>query len=279
MAKQNLFEGDTPKRYNTATVKAKILDTDQLSYIGLDMSELRCKDLANFEYFKEPKYDLFVDNNVNYLNVGAETVGTPVKTISAATKLTSSLPMKFARLRSQILNVGCSGFCSNINLNRKNGQQKNGLSTERLQTQASIDSKRNKSMMGTEKYFEMYDKSLGREDEIHNVPVFPKKKERNQKNVKYEKHNVARYINPGELDNMSSSETSNLNDKKVANQPANSFKWLSFVRFSNEDLTKNAEEEIEQLRFRQKRLHQCKFCGKEFGTAGIQVHQSRCEKV
>ncbi|XP_046447734.1 uncharacterized protein LOC124196632 isoform X2 [Daphnia pulex] len=37
------------KRFRTATVKAKILNTERLSNIGLDMSELRCKDLANFQ--------------------------------------------------------------------------------------------------------------------------------------------------------------------------------------------------------------------------------------
>ncbi len=41
------------KRFKTATVKAKILDTDRLNHIGLDMSEWRCKDLAKIKYLKK----------------------------------------------------------------------------------------------------------------------------------------------------------------------------------------------------------------------------------
>lgn len=40
------------KRFRTATVRAKILDTDQLTHIGLDMSEWRCKDLSKLKYLK-----------------------------------------------------------------------------------------------------------------------------------------------------------------------------------------------------------------------------------
>ncbi|KAI9562935.1 hypothetical protein GHT06_010391 [Daphnia sinensis] len=56
-ADHNRFTNVFPesKRFKTATVRAKILDIKKLVNIGLDMSELRCKDLENIKCFRGPQ--------------------------------------------------------------------------------------------------------------------------------------------------------------------------------------------------------------------------------
>ncbi|XP_057368167.1 zinc finger protein 474-like [Daphnia carinata] len=57
------------KRFKTATVRAKILDIKKLSNIGLDMSELRCKDLEKIKCFRGPQpldsSNIFIDTQSN----------------------------------------------------------------------------------------------------------------------------------------------------------------------------------------------------------------------
>lgn len=57
------------KRFKTATVRAKILDIKKLGNIGLDMSELRCKDLENIKCFRGPQpldsSNIFIDSQSN----------------------------------------------------------------------------------------------------------------------------------------------------------------------------------------------------------------------
>lgn len=79
------------KRFKTATVKAKILDTDRLNHIGLDMSEWRCKDLAKIKYLKKST-SMFLSNSCDDAKSGSgrQETGSPESASSSvSTKLSS----------------------------------------------------------------------------------------------------------------------------------------------------------------------------------------------
>lgn len=250
------------KRYSTATVKAKILDTDQLNHMGLDMSQWRCKDLANFKFFKESAIDSCDVRNLNCVSPSTSDSSVITSTPS------SPLPLKgFARLRSRFLKMSCSGSNTvkrSNSINTPSNQSKN--SSEEFQSQTFVSTNLVTKVTKTDKYCQ--EKRGGK------VKPSSEKQRRNYRESKFRNDgfSLTGHEDIVCFDNIVTS-TSN---KITANQSENSGGWLSFIHFSQGDANNIAKKD-EVVRM--SKLQTCNSCGKQFGTAGFKIHQSRCVQV
>lgn len=244
------------KRYSTATVKAKILDTDQLNHMGLDMSQWRCKDLANFKFFKESAIDSFDARNSNC--VSPSTSDSTASVISVASNPSSPLPLKgFARLRSRLLNMGCSGSNTVKRANSINTPSNNDLSKG-----SDSEEFRSQTLVSTNPVTKINAKG-GR-----TKPLASEKQRRNYKESKSQDYGSS-FTGHEDIDRFDDIIT-------PANQLENSAGWLSFIHFSQGDKN-NIVKKPEAGR--SSKLQTCNSCGNQFGTAGFKIHQSRCLQV
>lgn len=267
--KQIVNNATLTKRYSTATVKAKILDTERLNHMGLDMSQWRCKDLANFQFFKESAIDTCDGRNLNC--VSPSTSDSAASVISVTSNPSSPLPLKgFARLRSRLLNMGCSGSntvkrTNSINTSSNNYQSKSS-NGEEFQSQTPVPNN-----VVTKNYSEMRQEKKGGKAKSNFTSEKPK---RNYRESKFEdnKSSLTGHEDVDRFDNIIASTSNKTNE----NQSDNSVGWLSFIHFSQGDANNIVNKAETQ---RMNKLHKCHSCGKQFGTAGFKIHQSRCIQV
>ena len=255
------------KRFRTATVKAKILNTERLSHIGLDMSELRCKDLANFQCCKTSQpLELSKDcchfpnnqsgcsqikNQDNYF--GSVLVRSNISTIASTN---AELSEGFEdRPRNHI------GRFENVV----------GLKTSIHKPFREMARETNQHFLTNHSSKKFASRFLNFQPKLRQTSNSDTDIEDKSEQSSDVTTNSQRIINKSTW-----KSNKDFDDLRIA-PPSNSNDWLYFVAFSTEKpMTKFTKKKEIAPR---ERFQKCDSCGNSFGTAGFKIHQPRCSQV
>ena len=268
------------KRSDTAKVRAKFLDTEHLSHIGLDMSQWRCKDLVKLNYYREPTIQMAVERFSSGLTESSERNSElEVDRISNSSlnwlrfRFSSQKPSKSKilsvekaskekdekRLTPIVTQSSLKKDSDNFYLSNKSKKTMNPNADK------IVSSSKNKSYgLSFSTEFCRYDRD--RETELASSNLNSNSYAIDAKPKLKSRFNTISTSSFGSLQSLNHEE----NRGKIG--------WVSFIDLSA-TAPCNSVDFDELSKPHQSRFETCNFCGNQFGTAGFKIHSLRCPKV
>ena len=257
------------KRFRTATVRAKILNTERLNHIGLDMSEVRSKDLVNFRYCKGTyPIDLsqsFYDSSASYNQPEC-----------------SQIQNQDYDSSMLLCNSKRSNVCKNPQLLQRSEDRFRNPAD--LPTLVSLTVRNQKPSLTEENARETNQHFLAKQSTKKFVSRFfnfqMEQTSNSDMNLKEKSEQPGNFTkNSFRIYDSTKKSNKDLNDIQTKNKVSQSKSngWLYFVECPEENTVKKITNKKEILPVQ--RFQKCNICGNSFGTAGFKIHQPRCSQV
>jgi hypothetical protein len=258
------------KRFRTATVRAKILNTERLNYIGLDMTELRCKDLANIKCCKGSQ-PLNLSKNVCCDSPNNQSGCFHIRNQDYFGSVFSSNKNGNGCKKPHFLQ-GLEDRHSNdedlsanhVSLTMCNHKHSTIGENARESNQHFLAKQSTKKFASRFLNFQMESLQIGNSDT--NLEGKPKEPGHFTKNCL-----------PSYGSTRKSNEDFNDIQTNIKVFEAKSNGWLFFIECPDENpmIQFKNEKEITPCQ----RFQKCNICGNSYGTAGFKIHQPRCSQV
>ena len=295
------------KRFKTATVKAKILDTERLNHIGLDMSEWRCKDLAKIKYLNKATIRTFNSSTDDSKNrPHHQEVRQPDSSSSSVSAMSSS--QSGVQLSSnKSFGLKYSASMDLPNNNKPTNKMLNGLPCTSCQIPGGLIERFHSHAIISNKIPKKCNNPKRNNNE--SPPLDTKPEETTVKQSYFARFvkfgmGLQRRSKHGSTSSLTEGNRSNVNifddtksttnpvirtppptskskqtDAKPRKERESSSGWLSFIEYQNDGPNVDVINEAEGRRALRQRLRKCNLCGNQFGTAGFKIHQPRCIQV